>query len=129
MTGKTILVVDDHQEIIELLQDIFGRKGCRVVTASGGQEALAKVYQEHPQLILLDIMMPMFSGYEICRTLKQDPKTQHIPIIFLTAKGNPEDIERGFNMQADGYVVKPFEPSELYEFVAKVMKQTEEPAA
>ncbi len=123
MAGEKILVVDDQAEIIELLEESFKLRGYQVISASNGQEALAKVYQERPDLVLLDIMMPMFSGYEICRTLKNNVETQHIPIIFLTAKGKQADIERGFEMRADGYVVKPFEPMELTDFAERILQK------
>lgn len=122
MSSKKILVVDDHQEMIELLQDSFQLRGYDVVTARNGQDALARVYQEKPDLILLDVMMPLIDGFELCRTLKQNPETQRIPVILITVKGDESDIERGFEVKADGYVVKPFEPSELTEFAEKFLK-------
>lgn len=123
MAGEKVLVVDDQAEIVELLEESFRLRGYEVISAKDGQEALAKVYQERPDLILLDIMMPMFDGYEICRALKNDETTKHIPIIFLTANGKQSDIERGFELKADGYVVKPFEPLELTEFAARILKK------
>jgi DNA-binding response OmpR family regulator len=114
--GKKILIVDDHQEMRELLQEIFQLKGYQSVLASNGQEALAQVYHEKPDLILLDVMLPLVDGYAICRTLKNAPETKGIPVILVTAKGDEADIERGFESRADGYVVKPFEPNELMEF-------------
>ena len=122
MAGKKILVVDDHQEMVDLIEESFRLRGYQVVGAANGQEALAKVYQEKPDLVLLDVMMPLIDGYEICRTLKFNEETKHIPIILLTVKGNESDIERGFEVRADGYVVKPFEPSELTEFAKKFLK-------
>ncbi len=121
MAGEKILVVDDHPDIIELLQEGFRRKGFEVVGAGNGQEALAKVYQEHPDLILLDIMMPLFDGYEICQTLKAQEETKNIPVVFITAKDKQPDIEQGFNLKADGYVVKPFDPFELADFVSDIL--------
>jgi len=123
MAGEKILVVDDHPEIIDLLEESFKLRGYEVISACNGQEALAKVYQEQPDLVLLDIMMPMFSGYEICRALKDNEETKHIPVIFITANGKQADIERGFEMKADGYVVKPFEPQELTDFAGRILKR------
>ena len=123
MAGETVLVVDDQAEIVELLEEAFKLRGYKVISATNGQEALAKVYQEHPDLILLDIMMPMFNGYEICRALKSNESTKHIPVIFITANGKQSDIERGFEMEAEGYVVKPFEPLELTDFAARILKK------
>ncbi len=123
MAGKKILIVDDHREIIEVIGESFRLRGYQVFEAEDGRAALAKVYQVKPDLILLDIMMPLLDGYEICRTLKNSEETKHIPIILITAKGNQSDIERGFEMQADGYVVKPFQPIELREFAEKVLEK------
>lgn len=124
MPKQKILVVDDHAEMIELIEASFQLRGFDVVSASNGQEALAKVYQEKPDLVLLDVMMPLLDGYEICQTLKSIEETKHIPVIFMTVKGNEADIERGFEVRADGYVVKPFEPAELTEFAEKVLEKT-----
>lgn len=121
MAGEVILIVDDNPEIISLLEGHFEMRGYRVVTALDGREALGKVYQEKPDLIVLDIMMPTLSGYEICRTLKSNPETKSIPVVFLTARDEPKDVERGFDVEADGYVVKPFEPRELAEFVGDML--------
>lgn len=124
MAGEKILVVDDHQEMVDLIQETFRLRGYEVLGANNGQEALAKVYQDKPDLILLDVMMPLLDGYEICKTLKSNDETKHIPVILITVKGNESDIERGFEVRADGYVVKPFEPGELTEFAEKFIKKT-----
>lgn len=123
MASAKILVVDDHQEMVDLIQESFKLRGYDVLGASNGQEALAKVYQEKPDLILLDIMMPMIDGYEICKTLKNNDETKHIPVILITVKGNESDIEKGFEVRADGYVVKPFDPKELTEFAEKFLSK------
>jgi two-component system alkaline phosphatase synthesis response regulator PhoP len=122
MAGEKVLVVDDNPQIIELLDDHFSRGGYHVIHASNGHEALAKVYQERPDLVLLDIMMPLLDGYEICRTLKNNQETKHIPVIFITARGEAAHIERGFELKADGYVVKPFDPQELSDFAARILE-------
>lgn len=127
MAEPKILIVDDNQEIIDLISYQFRSKGYQVISALNGQEALAKVYQEHPDLILLDIMMPMIDGYEICNTLKTNEETKHIPVILVTVKGNESDIEKGFEVRADGYVVKPFEIEELADFSEKFLKKDYQP--
>ena len=124
MADVKILVVDDHKEMVDLISESFRLHGYTVIGAGNGQEALAKVYQEKPDLVLLDVMMPMLDGYEICHTLKMNEETKHIPIILITVKGNESDIEKGFEVRADGYVVKPFEPTELFEFAEKFLKKT-----
>jgi two-component system, OmpR family, alkaline phosphatase synthesis response regulator PhoP len=124
MAGEKVLVVDDQADVVELLESSFALRGYRVISARNGQEALAKVYQEQPDVVLLDIMMPVFDGYEICRILKSGAETKHIPVIFITAKGRQADIERGFELRADGYVVKPFEPLELTDFTEKILAKS-----
>jgi len=126
MAGEKILVVDDHKEMVDLIEETFRLRGYEVVGATNGQEALAKVYQEKPDLVLLDVMMPVIDGYEICQTLKTNEETKHIPIVLITVKGSESDIERGFEARADGYVVKPFEPPELTEFAEKFLKKSKE---
>ncbi|MBN1596464.1 response regulator [candidate division FCPU426 bacterium] len=126
MAGEKILVVDDHKEMVDLIEESFKLRGFDVVGVCSGHEALAKVYQEKPDLILLDVMMPLLDGYEICHTLKSNEETRHIPVILITVKGSQADIERGFEVRADGYVVKPFEPSELTEFAEKFLQTAKE---
>ena len=124
MAGGKVLVVDDQADVVELLESSFALRGYKVISARNGQEALAKVYQEQPDVELLDIMMPVFDGYEICRIIKSGADTKHIQVIFITAKGRQADIERGFELRADGYVVKPFEPMELTDFTEKILAKS-----
>ena len=109
----TILAVDDIATNIMLLKAVLSRAKYKIVTASGGNEALEKAAKESPDLILLDIMMPDMDGYEVIRHLKADPALQDIPVIFLTALHNPEDIVKGFKLGASDYVSKPFNHEEL----------------
>lgn len=111
-----ILVVDDISTNVLLLKAVLSKVKYRIITASGGVEALEKVKSEHPDLILLDIMMPDMNGYEVIRRLKNEPEYaefQEIPVIFLTALHNPEDIVKGFKLGASDYVSKPFNHEEL----------------
>ena len=109
----TILAVDDIATNIMLLKAVLSRAKYKIVTASGGYEAIEKASKETPDLILLDIMMPDLDGYEVIKHLKADPVTQDIPVIFLTALHNPEDIVKGFKLGASDYVSKPFNHEEL----------------
>lgn len=109
----TILAVDDIATNIMLLKAVLSRAKYKIVTASCGMEALEKVEQEAPDLILLDIMMPDIDGYEVLRRLKENPEYDDIPVIFLTALHNPEDIVKGFKIGASDYVSKPFNHEEL----------------
>jgi len=112
-TKQSILVVDDIPTNIRILEKKLQNKNFQVLSALNGKTALKMVEENKPDLILLDVMMPEMSGYEVCRILKNNPDTQSIPIIFLTAKTEPDDIVEGFNCGAVDYVSKPFNHAEL----------------
>lgn len=114
----TILAVDDIVTNILLLKAVLSRAKYKIISAASGQEALDKIETEHPDLILLDIMMPDMDGYEVLRRLKADPAHQDIPVIFLTALHNPDAIVKGFKLGASDYVSKPFNHEELITRVA-----------
>ena len=116
-----ILVVDDIATNVLLLKTILGKAGYRIVTATGGREALEKVESESPDLILLDIMMPDMNGYEVIERLKADERFCRIPVIFLSALHDSENIVKGFKMGASDYVSKPFNHEELITRVAHHM--------
>ncbi|MDD3852258.1 MAG: response regulator transcription factor [Syntrophomonadaceae bacterium] len=113
MKPYKILVVDDEDYIVELVRFNLEKEGYLVVSASNGEEALNLVANERPDLILLDIMLPNIDGLEVCRTLKQNPEFNAIPIIMLTAKGDEIDTVLGLEMGADDYIKKPFSPREV----------------
>jgi CheY-like chemotaxis protein len=96
-------------------------EGYECVTAINGKEALQQARAEHPDLILLDIMMPYKDGYEVCKELKDDPETRDIPVIMLTAKSQQVDIEQGKEVGADDYITKPFRPSTLRKKFSEVL--------
>jgi len=109
----TILVVDDTPTNIALVKRIFEKEGCRIVSATNGQEALLKASQERFDLILLDVMMPILDGFETCVRLKKERRTKDIPVIFLTALTQIDEVKRGFEVGGVDYVVKPFNAVEL----------------
>ena len=113
-----ILVVDDIATNAMLLKAVLGRAKYRIVTATGGHEALEQVEREKPDLVLLDIMMPDMDGYEVMRRLRADPRWEDLPVIFLTALNNTRDIVKGFKLGANDYVSKPFNHEELITRVA-----------
>lgn len=116
-----ILAVDDTPENLQILGETLSRQvDCDLSFASDGPEALAAVKESSPDLILLDVMMPGMSGFEVCKTLKADPATAAIPVIFLTAKMETSDVLTGFELGAVDYILKPFNPPEL---VARVRTQ------
>jgi DNA-binding response OmpR family regulator len=121
MTARTILVVDDDPVIQKLLAVNFEMEGYRVVTAGDGVEGLERVASDHPDLVLLDVMMPRMDGLEVARRLKSDPVTAAIPILLLSAKAQSADVLGGLDAGADDYVTKPFDPLELLEKVAALI--------
>ena len=107
-----ILIVDDMPENIDVLYNILKNR-YEIIVAKNGEKALKLAKEKLPDLILLDILMPAMDGYEVCKKLKNDESTKVIPIIFLTAKSNEEDIERGLKCGVVDYVSKPFNTDEL----------------
>jgi CheY-like chemotaxis protein len=113
-----ILVVDDEDDVRNLLVMIFRDAGYEVDSARNGKEAVEKAKREKPDLIFLDILMPVMDGFEACSLLKKDPATRNIFIAFLTAKDMPQDWDRGLQSEADVYIAKPFNNERLI-FVAR----------
>lgn len=113
-----ILVVDDEDDVRNLLVMIFRDAGYQVDSAKNGKEAVEKARKDKPDLIFLDILMPVMDGFEACSLLKKDPATRNIFIAFLTAKGMPQDWDRGLKSEADVYIAKPFNNERLL-FVAR----------
>ena len=122
---KKILVIDDLPENIFILQDRLTQEGYEVNTAYGGTDGLGKAYSTLPDLILLDVMMPDMSGLEVCKTLVNDEKTKHIPIILVTAKAGAEDTKEGLEAGAFDYIKKPFNRVELMARVKSALKLSE----
>ncbi len=111
--NQLILIVDDIPENLKVLGLVLKKSNYPFSIALNGKEALEKVSLLNPDLILLDINMPVMNGFEVCKKLKSSSKTSHIPIIFLTAKVDTEDIVKGFEIGAADYITKPFNPREL----------------
>jgi two-component system alkaline phosphatase synthesis response regulator PhoP len=110
---KKILIVDDEPNIVMSLEYLLRRKKFDVFIARNGTEALESLGKSKPDLVLLDIMMPDVDGYEICEYIKSTPDLKHIKVIFLSAKSKKSDIEKGLELGADLYMVKPFSNKEL----------------
>jgi CheY-like chemotaxis protein len=120
--NSTILIADDTEQNVELLQAYLDDLGCRIVTAFDGQETLDRVADAKPDLILLDIMMPKLSGFEICRKLKSDPATRNIPICMVTALTEDRDIERAVDAGTDDFLSKPINKWELLTRVRSLLR-------
>src|SRR5579862_9995103 len=121
----TILIADDDPVIQKLLAVNFEMEGYRVVTASDGAEALERVASDHPDLAVLDVMMPRVDGLDVVRALRADPATCTMPVILLSAKAQAVDINRGLEAGDDMYVTKPFDPAELLDKAAALIVTVE----
>ncbi len=125
MAKAHALIVDDERDILELVEYNLSRNGYRVTCVATGEEALKAARSKTPDVMLLDLMLPGVDGLEVCKALKRDSKTQHIPVIMLTAKGEEADIVSGLELGADDYITKPFSPRVLLARVRAVLRRKE----
>jgi DNA-binding response OmpR family regulator len=116
-----ILVAEDEPDIRELLAFTLKYGGFDVITVANGQEAIEQAQQSKPDMILLDVRMPRMTGYEACKVLKEKPETAGIPIVFLSAKGQEAEVERGIEAGAIDYILKPFAPDTLISHIKKLL--------
>ena len=119
---RRILVADDDPVILRLIEVNLGLEGFEVETAGRGEDALARARDRSPDLILLDVMMPGMSGWEVARRLKEDAKTADIPVVFLSARTQEEDRRRGQELGVVAYVTKPFDPDDLVDTVRRLAR-------
>jgi len=118
--ARKILTCDDEKHIVRLIQVNLERQGYEVITAYNGVECLEKVQEDRPDLIVLDVMMPEMSGFEVLEKLKSNPNTETIPVIMLTARAQDVDVLRGWQSGVECYLTKPFNPMELIAFVKRI---------
>ncbi len=111
--NRTILVVDDDPDALNIVRTYLEARGYRVVVAHDGAEAITLVQDEHPNLVLLDVMMPGMDGWEVARTMKTHPELDDVRIVMLTARSDFEDKQKGVHAGADDYIVKPIKLSDL----------------
>ena len=121
--SQHILVVDDERDIVELVRYNLRQAGYRVTAAADGQQAIDLARRDRPDLVVLDLMLPIMPGTEVARILRQDEKMRDVPIIMLTARGSEVDRVVGFELGADDYVVKPFSPRELVLRVRAILRR------
>ena len=129
MSQPKILIVDDEKNIVEAIRYNLEKAGFRTLTASDGARALELARRELPDLITLDVMLPEHDGWEVCRLLRQDPRTRRIPVVMLTVKGDESDTIVGLELGADDYMTKPFSPKELVARIKAVLRRAKEPAS
>jgi len=121
---KSILVIDDNDDIRGLLSLVLQKEGYEVLEAAGGSEALIKINESKPDLILLDVMMPGLSGLEVLATIREskEKKISEVPVIMITAKSTIDDIDAAIELGANSYIVKPFRPANLVEKVSEIFQ-------
>ncbi len=122
--SEKILIVDDDLDSLKLIGLMLQRHGYEVIAAGAGNQAISKAFSEHPDLIILDVMMPDMNGYEVCRRLRANPETHPIPIIMFTAKTLIDDKVAGFEAGADDYLTKPTHPAELASRVKSILQRS-----
>ncbi|MDD5108556.1 MAG: response regulator [Candidatus Omnitrophica bacterium] len=123
---EKILIVEDEKDIVKMLRYNLEKEGFKVIDARDGEDALDLAVRQHPDLILLDLMLPGMDGLEVCKALKKESKTGSIPIIMLTAKSQESDKVVGLELGADDYITKPFSPRELIARIKAVLRRATE---
>ncbi len=118
-----VLIVDDSLAPRKMIAELLQSKKLEIMEAGNGAEALDKVKQHHPDLIVLDIVMPEMNGYEVCRNIKKDPATQDLVVLMCSCKGEEFDLYWGKKQGADDYIAKPFEPGEFLGKIQKLLKK------
>jgi two-component system phosphate regulon response regulator PhoB len=125
----TVLIVEDEAPLVTLLRYNLEKEGFAVCSAGDGEEALLQIAENKPDAVLLDWMLPLVSGLEVCRQIRRSPSSRSLPIILLTARGEEVDRVRGLDSGADDYIVKPFSPSELVARLRAVIRRAQPSAA
>jgi two-component system alkaline phosphatase synthesis response regulator PhoP len=123
MPHESILVIEDEQDIQELVRYNLAKEGYKVDSVLTGEEGLKRARENPPDLIVLDLMLPGMDGLEVCKILKSGPKTHHIPIVMLTAKGEESDVVSGLELGADDYITKPFSPKVMVARIRAVLRR------
>jgi two-component system phosphate regulon response regulator PhoB len=126
MAKPTILIVDDEEDIRELVELNLAREGFRMLSSETGEQALELALSHRPDLIVLDLMLPGIDGLEVCKRIRADSKTQQIPIVMLTAKGEESDVVTGLELGADDYVTKPFSGKVLVARIRRLLRKKPE---
>jgi twitching motility two-component system response regulator PilH len=120
---KKVLVVEDSPPQREMIATLLKDSGLSVISAIDGQEALEQIQNSCPDLVVMDIVMPRMNGYELCRKIKTDPKTEKVPVVMCSSKGEEFDRYWGMRQGADAYIAKPFQPQELVSTVKQLLRK------
>ena len=123
MSHEHIFIIEDEEDIQELIRYNLSKEGFRTTGALSGEDGLKKIKKEPVDLVILDLMLPGMDGLDVCRILKKNQETEHIPIVMLTAKGEESDIITGLELGADDYIVKPFSPNILVARIKSVLRR------
>jgi two-component system alkaline phosphatase synthesis response regulator PhoP len=123
--SRTVLVVDDEAYIVTSLEYVLQNAGFEVVVAYDGEEALAKVAEVVPDLVILDLMMPKLDGFEVCKKIRESPLWEGVRIIILTAKGRDTERKKGMSLGADDYMTKPFSTRDILNRVKELLGENE----
>src|SRR6185295_12686755 len=123
MVQERILVVDDEEDLLALVDYNLSKEGFRVTCVASGEKAIAEARAQAPDLILLDLMLPKVDGLDVCKMLKKERATQHIPIVMLTAKTEEADVVTGLELGAEDYITKPFSPRVLLARIRSVLRR------
>ncbi len=129
MLKHKILVVEDEADILELIRYNLAKEGYTVQTVATGEKAVKAARANPPDLVVLDLMLPGMDGWEVCKILKNDAKTRHVPIIMLTAKSEDTDVVTGLELGAEDYIAKPFSPKVLIARIRASLRRRKKPAA
>ncbi|MDX1368768.1 response regulator [Pseudomonas sp.] len=111
--SKTVLIADDEPNIVISLEFLLEQAGYQVMVAHDGQEALEAIQRQPPDLVLLDVMLPRLSGFDVCQKIRENPEWQHMRVVMLTAKGREVEVSKGLALGANAYITKPFSTQEL----------------
>ncbi len=120
-----ILIAEDERDIRDLITFTLRFAGHEVIATANGEEALQTALQEIPDMVILDVRMPRMSGYEACEQIKANESTQHIPVVFLSAKGQESEVQAGLKVGATEYILKPFSPDQLSERIRVILEENQ----
>lgn len=124
MTQKKILIVEDEESLLKLESILLTSRGYAVTGVVDGKSALESISADPPDLVLLDVMLPGIDGFEVCRRIKSDPATRHIPVVMLTAKKSAGDVSQGAEAGSDAYLTKPFKSAQVMQIIESLIAGT-----